>query len=256
MREIETLGPETPIALFDIDGTLTTGYTIYSFAEYLVGNNAFDPIAWEAMRADFETYGKSKKTNKDYEVFAVNLVDHYAQGLKGRSESDTIERAGEFFEGAINGRIADYQILGFASELVGTMNKHGTTIAVSGSPKESLDPLIHHLGIEELWATELGVMDGIFTGNVIVNMALDKSKGDVVEQLKRVGYDKTRSFAFGDSPHDSPLLEVVDEHNAFIVGTNEDLFERGKGTWTVLSTSEEVMPAVRTRVIEVFGGDA
>lgn len=255
LREIERLGPERPLVLFDIDGTLTKGYTIYSFAEYLVGNGVFDPNAWEAMEADFAVYRASQRTNDDYRVFAVNLVDHYAQGLKGHAVSDTVKRARDFFEEARNGKIADYKILDFAPELVRTMNRYGRTVAVSGSPIESLTPLIDYLGIPELKATELDVVDGIFTGNIIVNMALDISKSEIVEELKVKGYDRKHSFAFGDSPHDYPLLKAVD--NAFIVGYDAGLIKIGrKYNWPVLSNPEDVIPTVRARVTEIFGGDS
>lgn len=260
MRQIEALGPEQPISLFDIDGTLTTGdssFTIFTFAKYLANQGLMDQEGWGAMQVDFDKYKNSESSKEDYKEFALNLVSHYAQGLKGRKLVDITTKAVDFLNDAIAGRIDGYQISNFSSGLVDIMNRHTITIAASGSPEESLTPLIQHLGISHLEATQLEVVDGVFTGNVIVNMAIDSSKGDIVEQLEKQGYDKEKSFAFGDSPHDKPLLGAVNELNAFGVGHNLELESMAKdNSWQVLKKPEEVIPAVRARVIEVFGGDA
>lgn len=252
MKEFEELGPNRPLVLFDIDGTLTQGFTILSFAEYLAKAGSMDQTTWQAMQTDFAIYSASGRKDNDYRTFAVNLVDHYAQGLKGQAVSDTIRKAEDFFEEAKNGRISGYNISDFSGELVEIMSKFGRSVAVSGSPTEALTPLIRHLGITELRATKLEVVDGIFTGNVLINMALDTSKEEVVRELGIRGFDRKRSFAFGDSSHDAPLLEAVD--NPFIVGDNAELIERGKRlNWPVLSSPQDVIPSVRSRIATIFG---
>lgn len=255
MREIETQSPETPLMFFDIDGTLAEGYAILSFAEYLADRDLIDPEAWKKMKVDTDKWASSQKADDDYREFATNLVDHYALGLKGRSQADII-MMGEVFFDSVKAGESSYKIFDYSLDLVRMLGQHGRTIAVSGSPLESLNPLINHLGIDDLRATESEVIDGIFTGRIIRNMAVDEAKASVVKEMKDIGYDKSKSFAFGDSPHDSPLLRAVDSENAFMMGVNPSLKAMGEEfNWTALPDSADVLSIVGARVYEVFGGE-
>lgn len=240
-----------PKAFFDIDGTLTEGFTIVSFAEFLSGRGLFNLSSWVEMQADFKTYGSSNKGKNDYELFARRLVDHYAQGLAGRSVLNTREEGQSFFNKVERGEIKGYKLFQFAEELVLAMRRVGITIAISGSPLESLLPLKQRLSFDELRATTLEVYGGVYTGRVASNLAIDTAKAEVVK-----GYlsdiDRSRSFAFGDSVHDLPILEAV--ANPFVLGNNSGLQAIGRERgWIVASDEKEVFKKVQERIELVFG---
>lgn len=216
------LRPEKPAyGFFDIDGTLTEGLTILSFAEFLQGKGCFLGSSWREIQRDFEVYGQSDKGLDAYRKFAINLVDHYADGLAGQRISFIDRQSEAFFEKALRGEVRGYKILHFSRDLVRAVGSHSKTIAISGSPTESLLPLKGYLGFDELRATTLETRDGIYTGRVSLNLAIDSSKEKVLGEYLREGIDFNHSFAFGDSPHDLPLLEAVG--NPFVLGSNSTL---------------------------------
>lgn len=242
-----------PKSFFDIDGTLTEGFTIVSFAEFLSGHGQFNLSLWGEMQADFRTYGSSSKGRTDYELFARRLVNHYAQGLAGRSVLNTQEEGQRFFDKVEQGEIRGYRLCLFTEELASVMRRAGLTIAISGSPLESLLPLKQRLSFDELRATTLEVDGGVYTGRVVLNLAIDTAKSEVVNEYL-TDIDRTRSFAFGDSVHDLPILEAV--ANPFVLGNNSALQAIGRERgWTVADNEKEVLGQVQRRLKLVFGGN-
>jgi len=248
----EVLGRGTIRAFFDIDGTLTEGLTIISFAKYLAQANVLDYGAWRFMQDDLVVYGKSDKGETAYERFAVDLVDHYAQGLAGRDVATVHQEAEHFFAQTLRGEVNGYKLCDFTPELVSAMNAIGKSVAISGSPRESLLPLQRFLNIDELQATTIAESKGVFTGKVITNMALASAKEQAVMQHSASGFNSRKSFAFGDTMHDVPLLQSVG--NPFVLGNNPHLQAHGRERgWSVITEPSHVIPAVRKKISLVFG---
>jgi HAD superfamily phosphoserine phosphatase-like hydrolase len=248
----ESAGSNRSIAFFDIDGTLTDGFTIFSFAEFLRGSDLFLPAGLSLMQQDRTIYQGSERRELDYHQFAVKLVDHYAQGLKGQNAEEVGSLSSKFLEAALENRIDGYRIHGFAKELVEMMNPIARTVAISGSPWESLSGLTAYMGFQEVHATLLEVKQGLFTGRVDRNLAIRESKGQFVSSYLTSEVDLKTSFAFGDSVQDVPLLETVG--NGFVMGGNPELrniaSQRG---WHVISGQDDVIRIIRARIAALFG---
>lgn len=247
----DILPPGRRIALMDIDGTLTNSLTISSFAEYLDNNGFFNPGAWEQMEEDFKRYGESDHGHVAYEQFAKDIVLHYAEGLKGHKVSDMGAMASQFFASVGMGQIVDYRVYPFSHLLAHHMNRIGTIIAISGSPVESLVPLKQALNLGDLRATTIGEENGVYLGTVGINLALDTEKQKVVDEYI-TSVDLTRSFAFGDTTHDLPLLEAVE--NPFVVGDNPHLsaVARRRG-WPIIDPdSPNAIDEVVERIDQLF----
>lgn len=246
----DILPPGRRIILVDIDGTLVEGLTILSFTEYLDDNKSFDHSSWNRMQNDSLRYKSSGHSHSDYEQFALDLVLHYAEGLKDCSVDKVQAMADDFFSSVQRNEVPDYQMYAFSPQLIHLMNKIGTTIAISGSPIESLAPLKRILNLGDLRATTLRQEDGIYTGEVDVNLALDYEKEKIVKEYVAEDVDLAHSFSFGDTMHDLPLLEAVG--NPFIVGTNPELlaFARNKG-WSEINP-ENAIDKVMQKIEGVF----
>ncbi len=246
----DILPPGRRIVLLDIDGTLTKGLTISSFAEYLDNNGSFNPSSWNQMQEDFSRYRVSDHGHAAYKQFAIDLVIHYAEGLRSHKVSDIQVMADKFFTSVQRNEVPDYRVYPFSPQLVHMMNRIGTTIAVSGSPVESLGPLKGILNLGDLRATVIGQRDGIYTGTVNVNLALDSEKKKVVRKYITEETDLARSFAFGDTMHDLPLLEAVG--NSFVVGDNSHLLAvaRRRG-WSIINP-DNAIGQVAERIDQVF----
>ncbi len=251
-RTKEEIGVGKPISLFDVDGTLTKGFAILSFARNLDDLGKLTDGAWAKMQYDYQRYLDSARRTEDYHAFAVDVVNNYGLGLEGQRVEEIQAVAETYFDKVHAGEVEDYTLLPFAEELLTIMNEIGPTFAITGSPVEALNPLKKHIGMVAVEGTQLTIVDGVYTGSVAVNLALGESKNAAVAALiKGMDVDFERSFAFGDSMSDIPLLEVV--RNPFVLGSNQQLQEEGKRRrWHVIKDPNEVIPAVRTQISKVF----
>lgn len=248
----EHVGSSRSVAFFDIDGTLTDGFTIFSFAEFLRERNLFFPAPLRLMQQDRATYRASERGELDYHDFAVRLVDHYAEGLKGQKAESVESCSATFLDTALANKLDGYRVHGFARDLVELMNPVARTVAISGSPWESLSSLAAYMGFHELYATMLEVKEGYFTGHVDRNMAIRESKGQLVSWYLASDLNLKASFAFGDSVQDVPLLEAVG--NSYVLGENQELRNMaGQKGWTVISAQDDVISIVGGRITALFG---
>ena len=240
------------LAFFDIDGTLTDGFTIFSFAEFLYQKGCFRLSCFDLMQEDKATYQGSERGEQDYHEFAVKLVEHYAQGLKDQQAEHIRSLSPSFLESALQNQIADYRIHGFATMLVKMLNPIAATIAISGSPEESLLSLVGYLGFQELNSTLIGMEQGRYTGQVDRNLAIGESKRQLVGTYLVDRVNLETSFAFGDSVQDVPILEAVG--NAFVLGGNPELQNIGRRRgWYVISAQDDIVGVVKNRITSLFG---
>lgn len=245
-------GPTTSVTFFDIDGTLTEGFTIFSFAEFLRERNLFLPSCLGLMHQDRAIYQESERGELDYHGFAVKLVGHYAEGLRGQKVESVESVSANFLAAALRNRVDGYRIHGFARDLVAMMNPISRTVAISGSPWESLSGLTTYLAFQEVYATTLEVKQGYFTGHVDRNMAIRESKAQLVTSYLAREMNLRTSFAFGDSVQDVPMLERIG--NPYVLGGNQELLRiaRQRG-WNVISAQDDVISIVRSRITSLFG---
>lgn len=251
-RNKEGIGASGPMSFFDVDGTITNGYAILSFARYLKRRDVISSSSLENMENDFETHSESDRGHDAYLQFATDLVNHYAQALVGRSTDVVSAVAREFFKKVVLGPTEGYSICPYTRELIQMTRQFGKVVAITGSPFESLEPLQKHFKFDDLRATTIVHENGAYTGEVNLNLAIDVNKeAQVREFLEGGDVDTERSFAFGDSEHDLPLLEAVG--NPFVLGNNPRLQEIGlERGWHVIKNPKNVTPAVRRQIYKVF----
>lgn len=247
----EVLRKPLSVGFFDIDGTLTEGFTIFSFAEFLTNRGFFREEFYKQMQDGLEDYRVSDKGEEAYRRLANNWVDNSARGLQGQRTEKIFEQGKVFLQETLKERTKGYKILDFSKALVREVGKFCRTIAISGSPLEPLNPLTKYLGFDELRATMFKVLDGVYTGNTDLNLALGVSKRKVIDGFLREGVDKKRSFAFGDSPHDLAILEAVD--NAFVLGANPVLQQIAKEKdWIIVTQEDDIVRLIEQRIDSVF----
>lgn len=208
--EIEITGK--PVALFDIDNTLIRGFTIFPFANLLLQERLIESLSVSQMLTDLHEYENERL---DYHTFALDVVDHYCQGLKGSSKS-AVEAASRTF---LHQHLKN--LMPYSKSLIDIMNRQGISIAISGAPREAFTPLANHLKLAHTFLLEAETDSDVYTGKVKTNMALKEEKDKVISMLTQQTYDRSNSFAFGDSTSDLPILEAVG--NPFAVLPNPEL---------------------------------
>lgn len=193
---------KTRAAFFDIDGTLLNGFIICAFPDYLVKNNAFSNKLSSEIWSMLADYGRGE-TSASY--IARELPKKYALGLKGKAESQICALAKSFMIEYINKK--SYS---FSESLVKLMKNHGfLTFAISGSPIECIRQLAGW-GFVEMYGTELGSIDGIYTGKLKLNLIDCGVRNKVFAELvQRYRVDLSASYGFGDTIQDLPLLTRV-----------------------------------------------
>ena len=229
------------VTLFDIDNTLVGGFSIFHFADFLQEKEIFPSNTRQIMQNDYDSFAKG---GSDYRKFAIDVVDHFYLGLEGLPE-DHIVAAGDDFTPKYRAHLFPY-----GQELVEMMSSVSLTVAISGAPKEAFGPLGRLLGIDITRSSLLEgeIVNGVYTGKTRVNTGIDSEKRRAVEKISQQ-FDLDRSFAFGDSIHDLPLLEVVG--NPFVVIRDKELEDYAaiKG-WAIVD-GNNILSTVKQKLIEL-----
>lgn len=238
----ETLRQNGAIVLLDVDNTLYDDFTIFEFTNHLFKKGLITQEANDQVFADKKLY-EDKEIN--YHQFAEDVVAHFYKGLTNRTQEEVQEAGKEF--------LGKYQegLMPFTRELIEIMCRQGKLIVVSGAPIEAFLPLADTLSLprQNLHLLEGSINNGIYTGQVKVNMALEEEKQKVVQQITMAGFAKGNSFAFGDSTGDLPILESVS--NPFAFEPNSELRkiadERG---WPIVDRND-IITKVQRRIADL-----
>ena len=191
-------GPET-CAVFDFDGTIISGYSATAFLKDQIARGEIAPadliqLTQAATRFGIGSLGFSA------------LMAVHAQYLAGRSEADYIANSERLFRRAIAKLIYPE-----ARQLIEAHRAAGHSIAIisSATPYQVL-PAAKDLGIEDIYASDLEVVDGQFTGGVVTPTCFGQGKVDAAERFtEKQGSDLERCFFYSDSTDDIELLEVA-----------------------------------------------
>ncbi len=191
-------GPKT-CAVFDFDGTIISGYSATAFLKDQIARGEIAPadliqLTQAATRFGIGSLGFSA------------LMAVHAQYLAGRSEADYIANSERLFRRAIAKLIYPE-----ARQLIEAHRAAGHSIAIisSATPYQVL-PAAKDLGIEDIYASDLEVVDGQFTGGVVTPTCFGQGKVDAAERfIEKQGSDLGRCFFYSDSTDDIELLDVA-----------------------------------------------
>ena len=191
-------GPET-CAVFDFDGTIISGYSATAFLKDQIARGEISPgdllqLTQAATRFGIGSLGFSA------------LMAVHAQYLAGRSEADYIANSERLFRRAIAKLIYPE-----ARQLIEAHRAAGHSIAIisSATPYQVL-PAARDLGIEHVYATDLEVEGGQFTGGVVKPTCFGIGKVHAAERFTaQQGTDLDNCFFYSDSTDDIELLETA-----------------------------------------------
>jgi HAD superfamily phosphoserine phosphatase-like hydrolase len=188
---------ENIVSLFDLDGTLTKGFILLPFCEYLDQQNKFSKTCLKKIKICLKKYGENKLT---YESFAKKIILLYGAGLKDQKEKIINEEAEKF----LNSDLIEF--FSYSSKIINFAKKFGPINLITGSPKELISILSKKLNFESYFSTELEVVNGIYNGKIIRNLSL-KSEKEKIVQDNLVKKNKIIFLSFGDTLSDLPILE-------------------------------------------------
>lgn len=191
-------GPQIA-ALFDFDGTIIAGYSVFSFLREQVRRGDLAPSEIVATVDAIARFGLG------YSDYAA-LMALSARSMKGLKEEDYLGVAQTIFE-----RDIAKKIFPETRALIEAHMRKGHTVAIiSSATPYQVEPCAKYLGIDIVACTTMEIDNGLFTGELggplcfgigKVNAALD------IAEAKDV--DLANSYFYSDSTDDIELLEHV-----------------------------------------------
>ena len=198
--EIDKLpeGPEIG-ALFDFDGTVIAGYSVFAFFEEQIRRGHMSPRDFVEFLSVIASFGLGIL---GYPALMLTA----SQFLRGVRE----ESYAEFGEEVFRTHIAQ-QIYPETRALVEAHLRKGHTVAIiSSATPYQVAPAARSLDIDNLLCTNLLVEDGVFTGAVKRPICFGPGKVIAAESLvEKFGVDLEKSFFYSDSTDDIALLNHV-----------------------------------------------
>ncbi|WP_374522346.1 HAD family hydrolase [Hydrogenophaga sp.] len=196
--------PSQRFAFFDVDETLIGLKSMFSFRAHFfrqtLGQELGRVAEDEAQRSllDLLAHGASR----------LDVNRHFYRTLQGYSHSAVCASARDWY--AQHRQTPGF----FVQPVLERLRAHqadGVGVAlVSGSCAEILLPLAQDLGVEHLLVTQLDLLGGVITGEVLGMPAIGEGKRLLVQRfLQRMRIDPVNCLAYGDHLSDLPMLELV-----------------------------------------------
>jgi HAD superfamily hydrolase (TIGR01490 family) len=197
--------PATRLALFDLDHTLLSGDSDVLWCEFLMNEGWLDRAEFEPRNAEMaRRYREASVTPQDFCAF-------YVATLAGRSPVAWRPVCERFLA-----EVVAPLIPAAAHALVESHRARGERLVLTTATNRVLTELTaRHLGIGDLLATEVEVVDGVCTGRTagVLNMREGKverlhawlADGGLPASMLR------EAVFYSDSSNDLPLLQAVAE---------------------------------------------
>ena len=189
------------LVIFDLDNTILNGDSDYSWINFLINENYVDKHEYEKRNQYF--YDQYYEGNLDYDEWAEFALST----MKGKTPFDLEEPLSKFLSTVIEPIINIY-----ALRLLHN-HHHDNDIMLLASATNSVlvEPIARRLGFENIVATEVEIIDGVYTGKVYGRPALGQGKLTKVEEWAAQNNIKDFKDAifYSDSINDLPLLSEV-----------------------------------------------
>lgn len=181
------------VAAFDFDGTITTKDTLFDFLKFYKGRFRL-VLGMIAMSPYLFSYYLGLMTNQEAKE---KLLSHF---LKGATISNFDQKCQEY-ESRIN-EICHQDVL---DRIKWHHDQGHEVIIISASLKNWIEPWTKTQGILTVLATEMGVKEGVITGQFSTPNCFGQEKVNRLKSLYPV--KDYLLYAYGDSSGDKELLE-------------------------------------------------
>ena len=189
------------LAIFDLDNTILKGDSDYSWINFLIQQGLVDKEEYEKKNKYFyDQYYKGKLDYDEWAEFALSTI-------KGKKPDEMEDLLSKFLREVIEPMINIY-----ALRLLHKHN-HNNDIMLLASATNSVivEPIAKRLGFNNIIATDVEIIDELYTGKVLGIPAL--SGGKLIKVREWMLQNNIKSFDnttfYSDSINDLPLLAEV-----------------------------------------------
>ncbi|MEO0996701.1 MAG: HAD-IB family hydrolase [Pseudomonadota bacterium] len=221
-------------ALFDLDGTLVSGFTVTAFFIERIRTGQISP---GSAVEQFASLLGHRFSGREYTV----LLEEAAASLTGAAESEFAGLGQEVFRRYVAGAIYPE-----SRALVRAHQARGHRVAiVSSATRYQVEPVAEELGVEHIYCNHFETDDGVFTGRLLDPVCYGPGKLDAARRFAATtDVELERSFFYTDGAEDVPLLEAVGEPRP----TNPDKTltrVAARNAWPVRRFSSRGIPGAR-----------
>ena len=203
--------PETPAtrtparrlvaAFFDLDKTIIATSSAYAFGKEFMHNGLITPANALQISLAKATYMMMGQTSEQMD----SSRDQLTAMVRGWKVDEVEHIVHETLH-----TVVTPAIYAEARELIDFHKAAGHTVVIISASAETLvRPIAEELGVDVIAATELEVIDGEFTGEILHYRKGPAKAEAVLEIAEELGIALEDSFAYSDSATDIPMLELV-----------------------------------------------
>jgi HAD superfamily hydrolase (TIGR01490 family) len=191
----------TGLAIFDFDGTLIAGDSLYPFVQMVAGRDRARAALIRAVEGAFRRHATGRPLGPDIRTTAKLLL------LRTTLGGQPLSRAAQAAE-RLAGWIRWYPPMRDA--LIGHKRKGDRVLVATGALTLYMPQLLRGLDVDDIMGTDLAQQDGVLTGDIEGGNCVRAEKARRVRAyIERHGpFEQT--WGYGNAPSDLPFLALMD----------------------------------------------
>jgi len=213
------------LALFDLDNTLLEGDSEHAFGEFICARGLVDVDKHRALNdAFYQDYCAARLDIVAYQAFNQAILTQHSIADLRQLQEDFVRE------------IIEPMILPKGEALLKQHREAGDKLVIITATNRFItERIAERLKVDALLATECGMQDGRYTGQLSGTPCYQQGKVvRLQEWIKEQGLNLEDSHFYSDSYNDVPLLEVVS--HPFAVDPDDKLRELAvQRGWQVIS---------------------
>ena len=213
------------LAIFDLDNTILNGDSDYSWINFLIDIGYVDKDEYQKKNQYFyDKYYEGKLDYDEWAEFALSTI-------KGKRPEEIENLLNKFLSSVIEPMINIYAL----RLLHNHYHNNDVMLLASATNSVIVTPIAKRLGFKNIVATEVEIVNGVYSGKFQNTPALGEGKlQKVKEWMRRNDFsDFKNTIFYSDSINDFPLLLAVNK--AVAVNPDNKLREEcEKRSWEIL----------------------
>ena len=213
------------LAIFDLDNTILNGDSDYSWINFLIDIGYVNKDEYEKKNQYFyDKYYEGKLDYDEWAEFALSTI-------KGKRPEEIENLLNKFLSSVIEPMINIYAL----RLLHNHYHNNDVMLLASATNSVIVNPIAKRLGFKNIVATEVEIVNGVYSGKFQNTPALGEGKLQKVrEWMRRNDFSDFKNTTFySDSINDFPLLSVVNK--AVAVNPDNKLREEcEKRSWEIV----------------------